>query len=183
MINLLPPSEKKQIRAARANTLLFRYTILSLVAVVFIVGAMGFVYVQLENEGVHADETKKANESRAAGFAQTQQEATQFRSDLSNAKKIFDSEIRYSKALVNFSALIPNEAYISTIQLDADSFDKPKTWLFSIKGEKAANDLRDNFLKSPYFSNVTLGKVMTNPSSDYPYTIEVTATMKKSIAQ
>lgn len=183
MINLLPSSEKKQIRAARANTLLFRYTILSIVAVAFIAGAMAFVYVQLENEGTRADATKQANESKAAGFAQTQQEATQLRNDLSNAKKVFDSEIRYSKALVNFSALIPSGAYISTIQLDADSFDKPKTWLFNIKGEQAASNLRDNFLKSPYFTNVTLGKVMTSSSSDYPYTIEVTATMKKSIAQ
>ena len=183
MINLLPPSEKKQIRAARANTLLFRYNILSLIAVVFIVGAMVFVYVQLENEGARADQTRQENESKAAGFSKTQQDATELRNGLSSAKKIFDTEIRYSKALIRFSSLIPNGAYISTIQLDADSFDKPKTWLFNIKGEQAANDLRDNFIKSPYFTNVTLGKVMTSSSSDYPYTIEVTATMKKSIAQ
>lgn len=183
MINLLPPAEKKEVRAARANTLLFRYMILSLIAVVFIVSAMGFVYLQLQNEGVSADKTKAANESKAAGFAQTQQQATDLRNGLTNAKKVFDSEIRYSKALVNFSSIIPDGAYISTIQLDADSFDKPKTWLFNIQGEKAASELRDNFLKSPYFTNVTLGKVMTSSDSTYAYTIEVTATMKKSIAQ
>ena len=81
------------------------------------------------------------------------------------------------------ASIAVNGLCLTVVELDADSFDKPKTWLFNIKGEQAANDLRDNFIKSPYFTNVTLGKVMTSSSSDYPYTIEVTATMKKSIAQ
>ena len=37
MINLLSPEERKQIKAARANSILMRYVVMSLIVVVIIV--------------------------------------------------------------------------------------------------------------------------------------------------
>ena len=52
MINLLPPEEKRQLRAARTNTLLLRYNLSLVGAVVFLGLAIGVTYVYLSNTKV-----------------------------------------------------------------------------------------------------------------------------------
>ena len=49
MINLLPPQEKKQIRAGRVNIILRRYCIISLVFAGLLFLTIGGFYLFLEN--------------------------------------------------------------------------------------------------------------------------------------
>ena len=81
MINLLPPEEKRQLRAARTNTLLARYNIILLVAVVFLGLAIGVVYLYLTNTKASADQTVRENTSQTSQYAGVLTEAQQFRSN------------------------------------------------------------------------------------------------------
>lgn len=184
MINLLPALQKKEMAAARINTILFRYTILLIGAIVLLLLFLGFVYFYLITTGVQADNDRKNNEEKAAGYTQTQAEAAALRTDIAAAKQLFSNEIRYSKALTRISALIPNGVAFTTLDLDGQSFGVPKTFVMKITGKAAAEELRTSLQKSEYFSNVSLNNLSTSfDDTVFPYTIELTATINRSIAQ
>ena len=50
MINLLPPNQRKELAAARTNTLLLRYVILLGILIGIIIVEIGIVYVILNND-------------------------------------------------------------------------------------------------------------------------------------
>lgn len=87
MINLMPIHEQKEIRAARANSLLMRYSILMLIATLFVLAALAFTYLSLTAIGRAADKEKIENQQKASGLVQTQIEAEKLRNDLMSAKK------------------------------------------------------------------------------------------------
>lgn len=184
MINLLPTSEQKEIRAARSNTLLLRYTILTAGVLVFLLGALGVTYFSLTQAAKQADATKESNEQRAIGYAETQSQANQLRSDLTSAKTLFDGEIRYSKVITRLSNLLPEGSAVDNIQLDEQSFSQPVTMSVQVRDQSAAESLRNNFTNSPYFTNVLLGAISTNGAdSSYPYTVQLLFTYDRSIGQ
>jgi hypothetical protein len=185
MINLLPQENQKEIRAAYVNTLLIRYLILLVCALIFLVGAIGFSYFYLGQAGARADETKIANEQKAAGFTDTQGVATTLRSQLSAARSLFDGEIRYSKALINFSLLFPEGTSINGITFNESSFGQSTTLPVQVRGEAEARALQASFESSPFVSGVSMGSVSTNAgaASIYPYTVELIFTLNRSIAQ
>jgi hypothetical protein len=64
MINLLPPDDKKQLAAARTNTLLARYSVLLSIIVVFLALEVVGMYLVVDagtaqNESIIAENEKK----------------------------------------------------------------------------------------------------------------------------
>ena len=110
MINLLPDEQQKDIRAARTNTLLLRYLILLVGAMIFLLGAFGVTYLSLTSSARQADEVRAENEQAATGYQETHAAATQLRNNLFSAKSLFENELRYSKMLLRLSALLPEGA-------------------------------------------------------------------------
>ncbi len=183
MINLLPPDQQKEIRAARNNTLLLRYVILLFSALGFLLVALAITYFSLSQAGSQADETRMRNEERASGYASAQSTASQLRNDLSSAKSLFDDEIRFSLVVVRLSSLLPEGSAIDSLQIDSDSFLQPTTLSVQIDSRAAAEALQNNFASSPYVSNVSLGNISTNSGSSYPYTVQLQFTFTRSAGQ
>lgn len=187
MINLMPPIAKKEVAAARRNTILFRYVILTGIAFGFLLVCLGVTYVYLSSAGSQADTTKRDNEAKVAGYAKVQADATALRSDIASAKQLFSEELRYSLALTRFSALLPNGTAVAGLEFNEQSFGTPRTFIVYITGKQAAEELRSSMQSSPYMTNVSLGNLATVTASEgtppYPYTIELTATVNKRIAQ
>ncbi len=185
MINLLPQAQQKEIKAARSNTLLLRYLILLIGALLFLIAALGITYVALTADAARADAAKTKNEQAASGYSETQTAATELRNELTSAKTLFDTEVRYSKVLLRLSSLLPAGTAIESLSIDNASFTQPITLRIFIKGETQARQLQDNFKSSPYVTGVSMGRVSTSNEAggEYPYTAELLFTFDRSIAQ
>lgn len=184
MINLLPPEQKKEIRAARVNHVLIRYIALLVGALVFLGGSLGVTYIFLDTSARNAEAVKAENEARTTGYAQTQAQAAALRNDLSQAKQLFDEELRYSQALLRISQHLPAGTALESLELTPETFSQATSLSVLITGESAAKALRDSFSGSQYFTNVSLGRLtINNDNATYPYTVELNLTMDRSIAQ
>ena len=182
MINLLPRDQQREIRAARTNTLLLRYLILLISAVVFLLGALGVTYFSLTASARQADSIREQNERAAVEYQETQIAATALRSELSSAKSLFESEIRYSKVLLRLSALLPEGSSIDSFSVDNTTFSQPISLSVRVSGEQQARELEQNFQNSPFTTNVSMNNISVNPD-DTGYTVGLTFVFNRSIAQ
>lgn len=185
MINLLPPEEKRQIQAARSNTLLLRYNIVSISVLVFLLAAIATTYVYLTNTKASAEQTISENKERVSDYASVEAEATEFRSSLSTAKQILDQEIVYSKLVLDIAKLIPQGVVLKQLNLDAQSFGAETVLTAEAKDEKAATSLKDSLASSPLFSNVHFQSLTADGAAtgDYPYTVTLGVTIQKGAAK
>ncbi len=181
MINLLPPEDKKQIRAARTNVLLARYNLLIGAALLFLALACGFSYIFLMNAKASAETTIQENTQKESTYNDVKNEAEAFRTQLSDAKTIFDEQISYSKAALNLASLFPDGTAIDKLELNASSFTTPTSYNVKVKGEQEARNLLNNLQTSPFVTGVTQGNIAII-TGDYNYTLEVTFTLTKEAA-
>src|SRR4051794_38626974 len=100
MINLLPPEEKRQLQAARSNTLLIRYNVLLLGVVAFMGISIAVTYVFLATTQQEAPQTIAENNAKVAQYAPVKSQAETFRQHLATAKQILDNEVTYSKVVL-----------------------------------------------------------------------------------
>ena len=86
MINLLPVQMKKELRAARSNTLLLRYNILMVVALAFLAGAIYMTQYSLDDTKKDKLAWVQSNNSQVEGYAAVQAKAKEFRDNLAANK-------------------------------------------------------------------------------------------------
>lgn len=182
MINLLPPDEKKQLRAARANILLLRYNALTLLAIAFLAGALSVVYLFLSTQLQTAEATIKHNSEREGAYQSIKRDAEAFRNELVDAKRVLNSQVSYSQATVRLSSLLPAGASLKdSLELNESTFSGPITLNVKIKEESVAASLLESFRSSPYVSSVTRNKISIGDAT-YPYLVEMTVSLKREIA-
>ena len=182
MINLLPAEEKRQLHAARTNTLLIRYNILLVVIVAFSVLAVAVTYVYLSNTEQNAKATLQGNEARVSQYASVQTEATQFRQNLAVAKQILDNEVSYSSVILQIAQVIPSGVVLQSLDLDSHTFGSETTLTAEARDYNSALALKDACSKSPLFSDVHFQSITNIGSSGaYPITVDLNVVIKKGI--
>lgn len=185
MINLLPPEDKRQISAARSNTLLLRYNIFLLGAVAFLFLAVAGVYFYLHTTKVTAEQTIRDNESKVAGFSTVKNQAEQFKTNLSIAKKILDNEVTYTSVILKISHLLPSGVVLDSLNLDSATFGTATTLTARAKNYNDALALKSAFQDSDIFSDVHFQSISSGSSSDssgssdYPVTVNLSVIIKK----
>lgn len=182
MINLLPDEMKKNLRAARTNTVLLRYNIILIFATLFLAGALTIVYIFLSTIKASAEQAIEENVVKEQSYNTVKQEAEAFKNNLGDAKKIFDEELSYSRALVRYAQLFPDGTVTSSIQLSPTSFNTPMDVSVKITGQSAAQALVKSMTTSPYVTGFSNKSITISQNATYPYTMEVTFTLKKEIA-
>lgn len=189
MINLLPPDERNQLRAARANTLLLRYNIIMVGILVFMVIALATVYFYLASAKAHADSVVSDNNARVTSYAQVSAQANTFRSSLTDAKAIISKEVLYSKTLLAIAQQLPPGVVMDTLSLDATTFGTPTTLALRAKDHAAALAAKDAFQKSPLFSDVHLVNIAlsaaggSGSAAQHPWTVSLSVVMSKDSAK
>ena len=180
MINLLPPEEKRQLHAARSNTLLVRYNILLLGVVAFMGIAVAVTYVYLTTAQQNAKQTISNNNAKVGQYATVNDQAALFRQNLATAKQILDNEVTYSKAVLEIAQLIPSGVVLDTLTLDSQTFGTETTLTAQARGYANAIALKDSFSKSTLFTNVHFQSITSSSTqSDYPVTVNLSITIKK----
>jgi Tfp pilus assembly protein PilN len=185
MINLLPPNEKRQLHAARSNSLLIRYNIFLIGAIIFLLLAIGFVYVYLNNTKATAEQTINENKSKVSGYTSVESQAANFRSNLATAKQILDREVTYTKVILAIAKLLPQGTALENLNLDASTFGTETPLVALAKDYDSALAIKDSFQKSPLFSNVHFESIVASTAKDtlYPITVNLKVTIKKDAAK
>lgn len=186
MINLLPKDEKRQLYAARTNTLLVRYNIALAASITFLGLAMAVAYFYLNTAMATSRQTIIDNEARATGYATIQSQAEVFRSNLSTAKQILDAEVAYTKVTIAIAGLMPPGTILDKLNLDSSTFGTPTVLTAQAKNYDNALALKDAFQKSSLFSDVHFQSITTGgtgEASGYPYTVSLNVTIKKEAAK
>lgn len=181
MINLLPPEEKRQILAARSNTLLWRYCVVSLLLAVLLLAFVVTIYFLLASAKSTAEQKIADNERRMAEYAPVEKQAAEFKSNLATAKTILGKEGRYGKAAVAIASVVPSGIVLQSLQLDATTIAKPMRLTAMAKTEHDALRLKTSFEQSKLFKDVYLESIQlptpNQTSGSYPVTINFNATL------
>ncbi|HEU5122303.1 MAG TPA: PilN domain-containing protein [Candidatus Saccharimonadales bacterium] len=184
MINLLPPEEKRQLRAARTNTLLLRYNIALLIVFGLLALATAFVYFYLSNTRATAEQTISDNQAKAASYAPVASQAQEFRNNLSVAKQILGNEVTYSKVILSIAGLMPAGTVLDKLALDSKNFGTPMTLTAQAKSYDNAIQLKESFQSSPLFSDVHFESITSSEgNTGYPFTVNLSVTIKKDAAK
>ena len=122
MINLLSPEERKQIKAARANSILMRYVVMSLIVVVIIIVELISSYFMLVFNQSTSRETINDNQSKSSAFSSVKSDAEKYRSNLRVAKYILDTQAPYTDILNAIAKRLPNGASLTGISIDPTTF-------------------------------------------------------------
>jgi hypothetical protein len=186
MINLLPPEEKRQLRAAQSNVLLLRYNEALVFAVAFLVIALGVVYVFLNNTSTVAQKTITDNKAKVVDYAPIQAQASQFRANLATAKQILDGEVTYSKVILEIAKLMPSGTVLQNLGLDSSTFGTSTQLIALAKDYPTALSLKDSFQKSTLFSDVHFDSITSTTGgtdNTYPMVVTLDVTIKKGAAK
>jgi Tfp pilus assembly protein PilN len=187
VINLLPSDDKRQLQAARTNSLLIRYNILMLAVLVFLGLAIGITYVYLNTVKASSQSVIDGNQARVSSYAPVQNEANQFRSNLATAKEILSREVTYSDVVLDIAALLPPGVVLQNLSLDANTFGTPTVLIANAKSYSSAIALKNSFQSSSLFSDVHFTSITSTTSSDtagqYPVTVNISVTIKKGVAK
>ncbi len=155
MINLIGPDRKKQILAARRNSIWIRYTflLLSVLATVSII--MGGTAFYFYGQKISQDETNKTNQEKlfTPEYKKNSLAVTDFRKKLNTAKTIFDAETYNSLILLDVSKTMPGGTVLESIKFDSATFQGQQTLVFQATSIDGALALKSAFEKNPPLSS------------------------------
>lgn len=187
MINLLPPNNKRDLNAARTNTLLIRYNIAMVVIVVFMIAVFVFVYFYFNISKSSSEDAITQNQLRQSSFTQVRTQAANFRGNLTVAQRIFANQVNYSELLTKIAAATPKGVIIQSLTLDAAMFGKPTTITAYAKSTAAALALKESYAaQTKLFSNVNISSIgsggANNSNPNYPINVTLNLTIQPGAA-
>ncbi len=162
MINLLPPDDRKQLAAARTNSLLIRYVFLLGVFFVILLLEIAFTYVLLDNDQVRYQATIDENNTKNVAYLPVKRNEEQFRSNLATAKVILSQQIPYTDIIIKIAQALPTGVTIDHLTLDPTTFGQETQ--VSVKaasyGELIATKTKlqnSNVVSDVQFQDITAG--------------------------
>lgn len=181
MINLLPPANKKEIRAGYANRLLVRYVMLSLIVFATMCMAIASVYFYLQTTKNIAEQEIRSNKSLQSKYANVQKKSDEFRSNLATVKQIMSKKVDYTRIMIDLANSMPPGTVVTKLSLDAATIGTPVPILVSAKSHDDAIKLKGTWQQSGMFSEVYFQAVSSETSTamGYPVSAEYMVTFKK----
>ena len=178
MINLLSPEDKKQLRAARVNTILLRYYFL---VVIIIAGAGGILaggfYIADQNKNSSRVELSQA-ENDTADYTKIRQQSEEFANNLKVAKQILATEVVYSKMITDIASIIPAGTVLNSLSLTPDTISKKMELSFKTKSYDQGIQLKTALENSDLFSDVSITNITSKGQEGegaYPTDVNISA--------
>lgn len=184
MINLLPPEQKRQIRARQSNSLLLRYCILTLVLALLLFAMSGGVYMMMLGSKKNAEKTIEQNSQKSIAYKKVREDALKFTNDLATVKAILDKEVSYSNIAIKIAQTLPPDVVLQSLQLNYRSFGQPTTLNALGKSHGDSVRLKTALEKSELFSDVHIQSTAIQDSEQsYPFVFSVSVTIKPEVAK
>lgn len=179
MINLLPENTKREIRAARANVVLLRYNILTLIAVGMLVLICVLFYAILHNSQSNAVSTNSDNNAIVASYDDTRKQADEYRKNLTIARQILSNGANYTDVVFAITKLLPDGVILDGISVSSDTFGQQTSFTAQAKSYAKAMELKQNFQSSTVFSNVYFQNLTDNSAGEYPIAVTLSAKLNE----
>lgn len=183
MINLLSDERKNQIRAARTNVILLRYTGIIVLAIVFLMSVLFVSHSVLQQTMATTEERIAINETRASVYSDTQQQVAALSAKLSEAKGLLDQEVSYATILTTLGKAMPQGTIVSSLAVNEATLNNgtPTEIIAYAKNDQAAALIQQNLQSSGIFSNVSLSGTDTKAGIDaYPIKVTLSVTFNRS---
>ncbi|NCO10736.1 hypothetical protein GW746_00100 [Candidatus Saccharibacteria bacterium] len=185
MINLLPGERKKQLEAARINTLLVRYIGMTLVATLGVLAVMYGSSMILNDTKMSADSLIETNDTEAGIYGETKQKVSDLSAQLYGAKVVLDEEVRFSEILTGIGKLMPEGTVIGNVDLTVASISSPVTITAYAQTTEQILALQSAFRSSPLVQTVSFQSVSADSGGidNYPVSVTMTVTFNKEGGQ
>jgi hypothetical protein len=134
VINLLSPADKRQLHAARRNTIWSRYTFLGIalfIAINTIVIGNAFLIVN-QAKGYQTTITNNQGLSNQK-YSGIKTKTNTFRKNLTTAKAVLDTEMSYSTVIASIGYNTPTGCVVGALTLGSQTFGTPQVFSFSCK--------------------------------------------------
>lgn len=189
MINLLPYDTKKQIRAARTNSILIKYLFISLAAAAFVLLSCLMVYILLLNSPPKTNTnstittTSNSVQSSDEEYATQKSRLDSIYASFSATKPILQQQISFSDIITSIGENLPANVIIENLSLNSSNIGSPTTLAAKAKSSSDIAKIKDNLQKSPIFTNVSVQSEKTNASdtSGYPVSANINITINRGV--
>ena len=184
MINLLPYETKKQIKAARTNTLLIRYLFFLILAATFLGAASFASQMFLSDSKISAEQTIATNRTKSDSYLSVVNQSNQISAKISTAKNILDQQISYSSIITGLGSVIPSGVVVDGLSITNETIHSPITIKAHAKSSAEVTTLKSNIQSSSLFSGYDLQSLSTNKNdtTGYPVVISIGITINKGAA-
>lgn len=159
MINLLNPTYKKELSAARANSLLMLYVILLFAVVLLLVVEVALSYLVLAQEDANNKSIVSENNSKTSSYTSTKQQAAQFTGELSTAKYILDKQTPFTAIILKIASVLPSGADLNGLSIDPKTFGTPTIISVKVRSYDEAIAIKDSLQKSDVFKDVNFSSI------------------------
>ena len=182
MINLLAVEKKDDIRAARSNVIILRYTSIIILAFLFIGAALYTSYSVLTMTMASTENLIATNDGKAEVYSETREQVTALSGTLTEAKARLDQEVHYSKVLVQIGQIMPQGTTLGSLSLSSASFaGTPVDIVAYAKTPAEATQIQSQFQSSPLFSKVDLKGTETDKGIEgYPVSVSMAITFNRT---
>lgn len=176
MINLLPPEIVHELHAARTNTILRRYLLMSFTALAAVVAMFGAALYINQQQYQAYEQQRQQSQQELADVQDVKQQIVDYNDTLKKAEAAYKAEIKLTNLVTNLSSTLPSGAILNTVSLDVLSFTEPVTITAQVDTLEKAGVLKRNFEQSKFFSTVVLqqvsgsGETEGEEASAYPFT-------------
>lgn len=185
MINLLPPTNLRELRAGRHNSVLLSYTI----AAAVIVGVIIFVYlsmfVLLRSTESTNTELSDTSRQKIAQLKTVEQQTKTYTANLKLAKSLFNNRASYTKALHAVAVALPAGTVAQSLDLNPETIGQPTSLTFLAKSTEQALAIKQQLESSQVATAITIASLTENNSEGgdaaYPVSLTLNLTLNPSI--
>ncbi len=176
MINLLGYEDKRQLKAARINSTLLDYTILTLatIAIIGLLFAASFIFMNFEQQ--NAKSSLADNQDRSKKYANIKAQAESFAKNLSIAKSILSNEISYSDLTIAIAKALPPDTVLSSLSLSPQTFGSKMSLDVKATSYNAALSLKSKLSQSPLFNDVNIASITSSQDGGHGYDVTINTT-------
>ena len=158
MINLLSPDAKKQLRAARVNTILRKYFALLFLAAIVVVGIYGVGFFLVMNDKDQAIIYREEQLAKTNQYADVRKSVETYQANLKIARTILSTQVPYSQFLIETAKALPANTIMSNISLSTSIPSTQKSTVIQARA-KSYDDvlkLKANLEASLLYDNVSI---------------------------
>lgn len=181
MINLLPDDTKKQIKAARTNTILIKYLFISLFAIAFIILSSLMVYVLLINNQPKATSTANTSQAKENEYSTLKSQLDNIYLIFSSTKPVLQQQISTSEIIIGIGGHLPSNVVLENLSLSTSKIGTPISLSAKAKSSNDIAKIKESLQKSPIYTNISLQSEKTNPNdtSGYPISVTINLTINR----
>ena len=162
MINLLPPDNRKQLRASISNIALLQMLFFFISILLVLIVSISLIFLNLVQTKNSLNQQKTIAEVKAKTIASTKRQAEVIKQNLAAAGAIFNEQVHYSNLLVAMARALPSDALIRDFKINATSLTTTQTLQILVPNSDRVIAAKHSLESAGFISSVSVSSVANN---------------------